>query len=68
MAMVLSIYCTEPPNAVFSSAGADITAIGNIEVDVIDQGNTINAFTLAGEIVATGSVPYISSSVIDSLF
>jgi len=55
MAMVLELYSTQPPTAIFTSNGAAVSAIGDLTVYVQDaNGSLIDAFTLNGSIATQG--------------
>ncbi len=62
MLMTIQLYCTEAPNAEFSSNGAYVTAVGDMIVSVVAaNGTSYDAFTLNGTIFATGNVRYFKS-------
>jgi len=62
--MMVHVYATTAPQAVFAAAGADVTAWGNMEVNVLlANGTAIPAFTLEG-FVATSAEALINGETL----
>jgi len=64
----IKVYATQAPEGTFTSSGALITALGNLEMDVVlSNGQLTPAFTLAGNMKLFGSASISGEMIIGNL-